>query len=133
MSQEGQVKKNWAFQDYAKRVLWLCTARTDNPDIPQPHLSISDCHKYHTDTIRHPPYTPQTPPRHPQRTQGASRHQQTQTDASRRQQTYSSSNWQRLEVSGAVCLCLLVSVGVLCSLELSWGYLGGVWGLSDGI
>ena len=73
--------KSWAFQGFAKIVLWLCTARTDNPDTPQTHLSASDFHKYHSDTIRHPQYTSQTPPRHLRRTQGASRHQQTQADS----------------------------------------------------
>ena len=57
--------------------------------------------------------------------------------SSRLQQTYSNSKWQRLGVSWAVCLCLLISVGVLCSLELSWGYLGGcmggVWWYLSGI
>ena len=127
------MKKVGLFRVLPKIVLWRRTARTDNPDTPQTHLTASDFHKYHSDTIRHPQYTSQTPPRHLRRTQGASRHQQTQTDASRRQQTYSKSSWQCLGLSEAVCLCLLVSVGGLCSLELSWGYLGGVWGLSDGI
>ena len=36
-------------------------------------------------------------------------------------------------VSVAVSLCLLVSVIVLCSLELSWGYLGAVWWYLSGI
>ena len=119
------MKKVGLFRVLPKIVLWRRTARTDNPDTPQTHLTASDFHKYHSDTIRHPQYTSQTPPRHLRRTQGASRHQQTQTDASRRQQTYSKSSWQCLGLSEAVCLCLLVSVGVLCSLELSWGYLGG--------
>ena len=35
MSQYGQVKTSCAFQGCAKVVLWLHTARTENPDTPQ--------------------------------------------------------------------------------------------------
>ena len=127
------MKKNWAFQDYAKRVLWLRTARTDNPDIPQPHLSALDFHKYHLDTIRHPPFTPQIPPRQLQRTQDANRNQQTQTDSPGHPKTLPVAAGICLLASAGVCLCLLVSAGTLSSLGMSWGCLGGVWGMSDGI
>ena len=79
-------------------------------------------------TTQIPQDTPQTPPRHLQRTQNFNRHQQTPTDANRHPQTPSNTDRCCLSKSGRLCWCLLPLVGILCSLEMSWG----VWGMSGG-
>ena len=63
MSQYSQMKTSHGFQGCAKIVLWLHTARTENPDTPQKHPSASDIHEYRSDTSKNPPDIPQTPPR----------------------------------------------------------------------
>ena len=123
MSQYGQVTKSHTFQDFVKLVFWLHTARIENPDYPKTHASASDLNEYHSDAPRHHSDIPQTPPRHPQGTWYANRHQQTPTDTTRHPKT----------LTGAVWVCLVVSVGVCCCLLaccVPWSCLGGVWGMS---
>ena len=107
----------------------LHTVRTENPHTPQPHPSASKFHKYHSDIpqtpSRHPTDIPQTPP-------DISRDHDMPTDAEGLCQTYSNNSCQCLGVSGGVCFCLLASVGMLCYLEMPWGCLGDVWGVSEG-
>ena len=74
---------------------------------------------------RHPPDIPQTPP-------DISREHDMPTDAEGLCQTYSNNSCQCLGVSGGVSFCLLASVGMLCYLEMPWGCLGDVWGVSEG-
>ena len=62
-------------------------------------------------------------------TRDAKRQQQTPTHTARHTQTPPVSVW----VSEAASLCLLLSVGALCSLEISGGCLGDVWWVSGGI
>ena len=111
-----------------KIVLWRRTARTDNPDTPQTHLTASDFHKYHSDTIRHPQYTSQTPPRHLRRTKApadTNRHKQTPADANRHIQKAAGSVLGCPRLSVCVCWFLLAS----CVL---WSCLGGIWGVYGG-
>ena len=75
-----------------------------------------------------PPHTTQTSPRHPQ---GIPREHNMPTDANRHCQTPKITDRCCLSMSGGVCWRLLPSVGMLCSLELSGGCLGGVRGCSD--
>ena len=130
MSQYGQVTKSLTFQDFVRLVFWLHTARTENPDNPQTHPNTSDINEYHS-------RCPQTPPRHPPDTPKASPRnitcQQTPTDANRHCQTPKITDRCCLSMSGGVCWHLLLSVGMLCSLELSGGCLGDVWVVSGGV
>ena len=119
------MRKKWAFPGFAKIVLRLHTARTEKPDTPQTHPSASDVHEYHSDTPRHPPDIPQTPPRYLQLAQDANRRQQTPTDIARHTQTAPVNVLGCLKLSLCVCWCLLLSIGVLCSQEISLGCLGG--------
>ena len=108
-------------------VFWLHIARTGNPDTHQTHPSASDFHEYHSDTPRHPPYTPETYP-------GNLKCQQTPTDTNGHPQTPSINDRCCLSKSGSVCWCPLWSVGILCSLEMSrgvWGISGGYLGVSE--
>ena len=100
--------------------------RTENPDTPETYPSASDFHEYHSDTPRHPPDIPQTPPRHLLGAQHANRRQQTPIDTARHTQT-------ALSVSWGVWRCLFASVGMLCSLEMSGVCLWDVWGVSGGV
>ena len=127
MSQCGQMRKKWAFPGCAKIVLRLHTARTEKPDTPQTHPSASDFHEYHSDTPRHPPDIPQTPTKYIQRARDANRRQQTPTDTAIHTQTAPVSVLGFLKPSLCVCWCLLLSVGALCSLEMSWGAWGVLW------
>ena len=133
MSQYNQVKTSHAFHGCAKIMLWLHAQRTKNPDTSQTHLSAFNFHEYHSDTSRHQPNIPKTSP-------GSIRCQQTKTDANRPHQTYSNSTCQCPGVSGAVCLCLLLSVVIRCHRKLpgevwvvSGGCLVGVWRYLSGI
>ena len=133
MSQYNQVKTSHAFHGCAKIMLWLHAQRTKNPDTSQTHLSAFNFHEYHSDTSRHQPNIPKTSP-------GSIRCQQTKTDANRPHQTYSNSTCQCPGVSGAVCLCLLMSVGICWHrklpgevLGMSGGCLVGVWRCLSGI
>ena len=118
------MTKNRSFKDCAKIVLWLSTAGNENPDTPKTHSSASNFHKYHSDTPRQPPDTPKTPPRHIQRTQDANRPQETQTDSPKNPNLLPGAVWICLLVSVGFCWRLLLSIGVLCSLDMSWGVLG---------
>ena len=74
-------------------------------------------------TTQIPPDIPQTPSRHLQGTQDINRRQQTTTDTSRHPQI----------PTGAVWVCLEVSVGACCRLLTSWvpwRCLGVVYGMS---
>ena len=51
----------------------------------------------------------------------------------RQSQTPQDTDRRCLSVSGNVCWRRLLSVGFLCSLEMSGGCLGDVWGVSGGI
>ena len=128
MSQYGQVTKHHTFHGVAKLVFWLHTAGTENPDNPQTHPSTSDLNECHS-------RCPQTPPRHPPDTPKASpvniTCQQTTTDANRHCQTPKITDRCCLSMSGGVCWRLLLSVGMLCSLELSGGCLGDDLGCSE--
>ena len=128
MSQYSRMKTSHAFQGCAKIVLWLYTARTENPDTPQTHLNASDFHEYHSDTPRHQPDIPQTPP-------NISRGQEMLTDDNRYQQTPPDKLKQHPSVSWGVWGCLFVLVVACCCLLAShapWRGLGGVWGMSGG-
>ena len=120
------MRKKWAFPGCAKIVLRLHTARTEKPDTPQTHPSASDVHEYHSDTPRHPPDIPQTPTRYHQGARDANRRQQTPTDTAIHTQTAPVSVLWSLKMSLFVCWRLLLCVGALCSLEMSWGCMGGV-------
>jgi hypothetical protein len=126
MSNMSQVQNILLFEGCDKIVLRLNTAGTESPDTPKhirvPLISIN----FIQIPTRHPPDTHQTSP-------GSRRCQQTTTDANRHRQMYSKRTCQCLLVSGAVCLCLLSSVGISCSLEISGGCLGDVWWVSGGI
>ena len=133
MSQCGQMRKKWAFQGYAKIVLRLHTARTENPDIPKIHPSASHSKittRIHPDALHN---TPHAPPRHLQRTQCANRQQQTPTDTKRRLQTPQDTDRCCLSVYGGVCWHLLSSVSILCSLDIFDGCLRGVSWVCVGI
>ena len=136
MSQCGQMRKKWAFLGCAKIVLRLHTARTEMPDTPQTHPSASDVQEYPSDTPRHPPNIPQTPTRYLQGAREANRRQQTPTDTARHTQTTPVSVLGCLRLSLCVCWRLLLSVGALCSLKISWGCMRGVvegiWGYLNG-
>ena len=122
---EWSGEKSCAFLCCAKMVFWLHTTRTENPDTPWTHPRASDFHDYHSDTPRHPPDIPQTSP-------GNTTCQQSPTDTARHPKT----------LTGAVWVCLAVSIGVCCCLfacrvpwrclwdvcGMSAGCLGGVWG-----
>ena len=107
MSQYGLVKKSRAFLECAKIVLWLYTARDENPDTPHTHPSACNFHECHSDTSMHPPDIPQTCHRHPQTYPRNMTCQQTTKDANRHCQTYSSSTCQCLAVSCDVSWRLL--------------------------
>ena len=130
------MRKKWAFSGCARIVLRLHTARTEKPDTPQIHLSASDVHEYHSDTPRHPPDIPRSPPSYLRGVRDANRRQQTQTDTARHTQTAPVNVLGRLKLSLCVCWRLLLSIGVLCSHEISMGCLGGVvrgiWGYLSG-
>ena len=118
MSQCGQMRI----------VFRLHTARTEKTDTPQTHPRALSVHEYHPDTPRHPPDIPQTPSRYLQGPRDANRRQQTPTDTARNTQTAHVSVLGCLKLSLCVCWSLLLSVGALCSLEISWGCMGGVVG-----
>ena len=128
MSQCSQVKTSHAFQGCAKIVLWLHTARTENPDTPQRHPNASIFHEYHSDTPRQPPDIPQTPPGPLQGAWDANRWQQTTTDTNTQPQTPQDTDECWLSMSGGVCWHLLSSLAISYSLEMC----GGVWGMSGG-
>ena len=111
-------------------VIWLHTARTENPDTPQTHPGASNFHEYHSDTPTHPPYIPQTHPRHIQGTQHANRQQQTPIETARHTQTAPVSVLGCLAVSVGVCWHVVFPADVL---EVSVGCLGGVWWYLNGI
>ena len=126
MSQYGQTNKSHAFQGCSKLVFWLHTARTGNPNtlrqIRAPQISMISTQIppdiLHTSS-RHPTDTP----RHLQGTQDAIRRQQKPTDTARPPWT----------LTGAVWVCLAMSVGTYCRLLIfcgHWRWLGGVWGVS---
>ena len=99
--------------------------RTENPDTQKTYPSASDFHEYHSDTPRHPPDIPQTPPRHLQGAQHANRRQQTPIDTARHTQT----------APVSVQKCLAVYVGIcwrLLACFVPWRCLGGVCGISGG-
>ena len=91
-------------------------------------------------TTQIPPDTHQTSPRHPPRylqlAQDANKRQQTPTDIARHTQTAPVNVLGRLKLSLCVCWRLLLSIGVLCSQEISLGCLGGdprcIWGYLSG-
>ena len=91
-------------------------------------------------TTKIPPNTHQTSPRHPPRylqlAQDANRRQQMPTDIARHTQTAPVNVLGCLKLSLCVCWRLLLYVGALCSLEISWGCMGGVvegiWGYLSG-
>ena len=137
MFQNGP-EKNCVFQGCAKIMLHLHTVRTGIQETLQTCLSASSFHEYPSDTPRQPPNTPQTSP-------GNSRYQQTTTDDNRRQQMTTEPNRHPQTLTGAfeyvrkcllayvvVCCHLLSSVDILSSLEMSGGYFGDVWGVSEG-
>ena len=130
MSQYCQMKTSHGFQGCAKIVLWLHTARTENPDTPQKHPSASDIHEYRSDTSKNPPDIPQTPPRPLQGAWDANRKQQTTTDTTRQPQTPQDTDRCCFSMSGGVCWGLLSSVGISWSLDRSGGCLGDVWWVS---
>ena len=137
LSQYCQVKKNCVFQGFAKIVLWLHTAGTENPDTTQTHPSASNFHEYHSNTPRHlpkhPPDTTQTYPintRCQKMTTGANRHKQTVADTPRHWQVLFEWVWQCLLAYVVVCW-LLVFPGDVWGV--SGGCLGDVWGVSGGI
>ena len=106
--------------------------RTENPDTPNTYPSASDFHEYHSDTPRHPPDIPQTPPRHLLGAQHAKRRQQTTIDTARHTQTAPVSVLGCLAVSIRVCWHVVfpgdvwgVSVGCLGGVR---GYLSGIHG-----
>ena len=76
-------------------------------------------------TTQIPPDTPQTSPKNPS---DISRELKMSTDDNMRQQTPPDILKQHLSVSEGVWWCLLPSVDILISLEMSWG----VWGMSRG-
>ena len=59
--------------------------------------------------IRHPTYTPQTPPRHIQGARNVNRRQKTPPDVLKQHLSVSLGVWSCLFVSGGVCCCLLAS------------------------
>ena len=124
------MAKSHTLQGFAIFLFWLHTARIENPETPLTHLSGSNFHEYYSEH-------PQTPPIHhpdtPQTASGNTTCQQTTTDANRHNQTYSNSTFQCLAVSGGVCLHLLVSADMSCSLEQSGGCLGAVWVVSGSV
>ena len=129
------MKTSHAFQGCAKTVFWLHTARLANPEKPQTHPIASDFHEPHSDTPRHPPDIPQTPPTPLQASWDANRRQQTPPDDNRRHQTPPDILKQHLSVSWGVWGCLSVSVDVSCCLLASHfpqRGLGGVLGMSGG-
>ena len=128
MSHYGQVKKSCAFQCCDKTVMWLHTARPENPNTSK----CLNFHEYHSNTPRHPPYIPQTPPRHLQGAGDANRQQQTPPDTNRQPQTPKDTDKCCLSTSDGVLWRLLSSVGISCSLEMSGGCLGDVWWVSGG-
>jgi len=73
--------------------------------------------------IRHPTYTPQTPPRHIQGARNVNRRQQTPPDVLKQHLSVSLGVWSCLFVSGGVCCCLLAS-------PAPWRCMVGVWGMS---
>ena len=77
---------------------------------------------------------PQTPlrllPDTPRISTGNMKCQQTTRDAKKHCQTFSNSTCQ---FPWGLWRCLLASAGMSCSLGISGGCLGGVWGLSGGI
>ena len=107
-------------------VSWLHSARTESPDTlqihPTPLISMN--------TTQIPLDTPQTSHRHPP---DISREQDMQTDNNRRQLTPPDILKQHLSVFWGVWRCLLASVGMLCSLEISGGCLWDVWRVSGDI
>ena len=107
-------------------VFWLHSARTGSPYFPQTHPSASDFHEYHSYTPRHPQISHRHPP-------DISREQDMQTDHNRRQWTPPDILKQHLSVFWGVWQCLLVSVGMLCSLEIAGGCLWDVWWVFGGI
>ena len=130
MSQRGQMRKIWSFPGCAKIVLRLHTARTEKPDTPKTHPSAFHFQNYHLDT-------PRCPSHHPPE---ISWEYKTPIDNNRRQQTKRDSFRHPKTLTGAVWVCLAMSVGVCCLLLAScanWRYLGGclgdVWWVSGGI
>ena len=118
-------KKSHAFPGCAKIMLWLLTAKAENPK----HICALPISKNSTqipsDTPQTPLRHPHTSPRHPLVT---SMNKKTPTNANWHCQTYSNSTRQCLGVSRAGSLSLLASV-VIC-----WHLLfpGDVWGVSGG-
>ena len=122
MSNMSQVQNIPLFQGCDKIVLRLHTAGTESPDTPK--------------HIRVPPISmnvTQTPPDTHQPSPGSRRCQQITTDTNRQPQTPKDTDKCCLSTSGGVCWCLLLSVGISCSLEISGGCLGDVWWVSGGI
>ena len=91
-----------------------------NPDTPK-HIQVP---LFSMNISQIPPNTPQTSRRHPTDT---SREHDMQTDNNRRQSTPPDILQQHLSVSWGVWRCLLASVGMLCSLEMSGGCLWDVF------
>ena len=118
-------EKSHAFPGCAKIMLWLLTAKAENPK----HICALPISKNSTqipsDTPQTPLRHPHTSPRHPLVT---SMNKKTPTNANWHCQTYSNSTRQCLGVSRAGSLSLLASV-VIC-----WHLLfpGDVWGVSGG-
>ena len=124
MSQYGQVEKSCAYMAVPKWVFGsiLQGLRTQMPHkhIQAPRISMN--------TTQIPPDTPQTYHRHPQ---DISREHNMPTDANRHRETPQDTDRCCLSMSGGVNWRLLLSVGILCSLEMSGGCLGDVWGVSE--
>ena len=120
----GSDEKSWVFQGFAKIVLWLRTARTDNPDPPK-HIWATPIS---INTTQIPSDIPNIPPSHPQ---DISREHKASADTHRHRQTPTDIFKEQLAVSWAVRGCLFVSVGFCWRLVFSGdvlGCLGGVWG-----
>ena len=155
MSNMSQVQNILLFQGCDIIVLRLHTAGTESPDNPKhirvPPISMNVTQTppdAHQTSPRHPQdisreqemppddnrqqqtqnRQPQTPPRHHQGARDANRQQQTPTDTAVCTQTAHVSVLGCLKLSLCVCWRLLLSVGALCSQEISWGCMGGVVG-----
>ena len=133
MSNMSQVRTILSFQGCDKIVLRLHTAGTEKQDTPK-HIRLPPISLNITQT---PPDTHQTSPRHPP---DIYREREMPTDNNRRHQTKTDSprhpktlNGCCVSTNSGVCWRLFLSVGISCSLGMSRGCLGGVWGVSGGI
>ena len=124
MSQYGQVKQILCFRALPKHCDFSIPARF-HKDWAFRHTSEHTCaHQLSLNITQIPSDSPPDTPICSRHVTDTNRQQQTSPDILKHSKTSLGGGWLCLGVSGAVCWCLVLSVGVLCCLGLPGGCKG---------